>query len=73
MSFLPIVAKNKDIGSPSSIRAAAAQMVFAARLSKEFITPEQVTELEAWTGKGVLDALAKVEVRGAVSSLRFNT
>lgn len=37
--------------SGSTIRAAAAQMVFAARGSGVFITPEQVTELERWTGQ----------------------
>ena len=32
------------------IRAAAAQMIFASRTSQDFITPEQVSELEKWTG-----------------------
>ena len=32
------------------IRVAAAQMIFASRTSQAFITPEQVTELEIWTG-----------------------
>jgi uridine phosphorylase len=32
------------------IRAAAAQMVFASRTSQAFITPDQVSELENWTG-----------------------
>ncbi|EIN14751.1 purine and uridine phosphorylase [Punctularia strigosozonata HHB-11173 SS5] len=44
------------------IRAAAAQMVFAQRLSQDFITPEKVAELEAWAGKGVLDALVAFEI-----------
>lgn len=33
------------------IRAAAVQMVFASRLSQDFITPDQVARLEGWTGK----------------------
>jgi uridine phosphorylase len=32
------------------IRAAAAQMIFASRTSQAFITPDQVSELEKWTG-----------------------
>jgi hypothetical protein len=32
------------------IRAAAAQMIFASRTSQAFITPEQVSDLERWTG-----------------------
>ncbi|KAF8641390.1 hypothetical protein AX16_010009 [Volvariella volvacea WC 439] len=35
----------------SVIRAAAVQMIFANRTSRDFITPEQVAELEHWTGK----------------------
>jgi len=44
------------------IRAAAAQMVFASRLSQDFITPEQVNETEKWTGLGVLAALCAMDV-----------
>jgi uridine phosphorylase len=32
------------------IRAAAAQIIFASRISQAFITPEQVSEAERWTG-----------------------
>jgi uridine phosphorylase len=40
------------LASPNSvIRAAAAQMVFASRTSQDFITPEEVRELENWTGQ----------------------
>jgi len=42
----------------SVIRAAAVHMVFASRTSQDFITPAQVSELETWTGKGVLNALS---------------
>lgn len=39
------------LASPDTvIRAAAAQMVFASRTSQGFITPDQVTEVERWTG-----------------------
>ncbi|KAH7908138.1 purine and uridine phosphorylase [Hygrophoropsis aurantiaca] len=39
------------------IRAAAVQMVFASRSSQDFITPQEVAELEKWSGRGVLEAL----------------
>ena len=48
--------------SRPKIKAAAAQMVFASRLSQDFITPEQVTELENWCARGVLEALAGFEI-----------
>lgn len=35
----------------TTIRAAGAHMVFASRRSRDFITPEQVNEVEAWTGQ----------------------
>ncbi|KAF8897979.1 nucleoside phosphorylase domain-containing protein [Mucidula mucida] len=44
------------------IRAAAAQMIFASRTSQDFITPAQVQETEKWTGKGVLEALIRMEL-----------
>jgi len=37
-------------GKDSVIRAAAVHLVFASRTSQDFITPEEVTELERWTG-----------------------
>lgn len=33
------------------IKAAAVQMVFASRNSRDFITPAEVSDLEQWTGK----------------------
>jgi uridine phosphorylase len=33
------------------IRAAALHMVFASRKSRDFITPQQVQEIERWTGE----------------------
>ncbi|KAF8067045.1 nucleoside phosphorylase domain-containing protein [Lyophyllum atratum] len=51
------------LASPdTTIRAAAAQMVFASRTSQDFITPDQVAELERWTGVGVLNALSGMEI-----------
>lgn len=44
------------------IRAAAAQMVFASRSSQAFITPEQVIEVEEWSGRGVLEALCGFDI-----------
>ncbi len=38
-------------GPDTSIKAAAAQMVFANRSSRDFVTPSEVTELEKWTGQ----------------------
>ncbi|KAK7052559.1 uridine phosphorylase [Favolaschia claudopus] len=53
---------NPLAGHDTVIRAAAAQMVFAARASRDFITPEQVSVLEEWTAKGVLDALVETDI-----------
>ncbi|RDB29910.1 Purine nucleoside phosphorylase DeoD-type [Hypsizygus marmoreus] len=51
-----------QLASPDTvIRAAAAQMVFASRTSQDFITPQHVSELERWTGLGVLNALKNFE------------
>jgi uridine phosphorylase len=38
-------------GRDTIIRAAAAQMVFAARATKDFISPQEVTDAERWTGE----------------------
>ena len=48
-------AVNQDLerplaGKDTVIRAAAVQMVFASRTSQDFITPEEVTNLEHWAG-----------------------
>jgi uridine phosphorylase len=48
------------------IRAAAAQLVFASRTSERFITPREVSELEAWTGRGVLEAVASFQIDSEV-------
>ncbi|RXW23547.1 hypothetical protein EST38_g2316 [Candolleomyces aberdarensis] len=44
------------------IRAAAVHLVFASRTSQDFITPQEVSDLEDWAGLGVLTALAAVEI-----------
>ncbi|KAG6849185.1 hypothetical protein H0H93_010642 [Arthromyces matolae] len=48
----PVLLTNVSrLASPDTvIRAAAVHMVFASRTSQDFITPDQVTELERWTG-----------------------
>lgn len=65
------------LAAPDSIiRAAAAQMVFASRTSQDFITPQEVADLEAWTGRGVLEALSSFEIPSSVRctwSLHFVT
>jgi len=38
-------------GPDTFIKVSAAQMVFASRMSQDFITPEQVSTLEHWTGE----------------------
>lgn len=53
---------DEDISSRPVIRAAAAQMVFASRSSQAFISPEEVNELEKWSGRGVLEALSKFDI-----------
>lgn len=67
-----------DSGSPRQpprIRAAAVQMIFACRRTQSFIEPEQVAELEAWSGLAVLQALSgfKIppEVRDHSTKLSF--
>jgi len=52
----------RTVASPPRIRAAAAQMIFAARLSKGFITPGDVIELEKWSGRGILEALIGINL-----------
>ncbi|KAF9653116.1 purine and uridine phosphorylase [Thelephora ganbajun] len=53
---------NQTAASPPRIRAAAAQMTFAARLSETFITPDEVVELERWSGRGILEALIGINL-----------
>ncbi|PPQ90719.1 hypothetical protein CVT25_005027 [Psilocybe cyanescens] len=53
----------------SVIRAAGIHMVFASRKSQDFITPEQVQEVEDWAGQGVLNALINIDIPKDVSDL----
>ncbi|KDR73232.1 hypothetical protein GALMADRAFT_100855 [Galerina marginata CBS 339.88] len=46
----------------SVIRAAAAHMVFASRKSQDFITPQQVEEVENWTAQGILNGLVNIDI-----------
>ncbi|TIB57238.1 hypothetical protein E3P79_03102 [Wallemia ichthyophaga] len=48
--------------SHGKIRAAAVQMVFAARASRAFISPAQVKQLQTWIGKASLDTLAGFDI-----------
>ena len=51
------------------IRAAAAQIIFAARNSREFIQPEDVVRIEEWCGKSILEALAGFAISLEVNQL----
>lgn len=62
----PSLKPAKDDTLGPRIRAAAVHMVFANRTSQDFITPAQVAELEAWSGRGVLDALRGFEIPSEV-------
>jgi uridine phosphorylase len=42
-------------------------MVFAARESKDFITPDEVERVQVWAGKAVLEALVGYEISAEVS------
>ena len=42
-------------------------MVFASRTSQDFITPEMVAEIEAWSGRAVLEALIGFGIKPDVS------
>ena len=52
------------------IRAAAAQIIFADRHSREFITPEEVELVENWAGRSVLETLAAFPIAPEVISRR---
>lgn len=65
-------ASHSRLRPPPRIRAAAAQMVFASRTSQDFITPEHVATIEAWTGRAVLDALVGLSIDREVSASRFS-
>lgn len=56
-----------SLSEKPEIKAAAVHMVFASRSSQDFITPEQVAGLEAWSGLGVLEALREFPITPEVS------
>jgi hypothetical protein len=45
-------------------------MIFASRLSREFISPDEVIALERWSGKGVLEALIGLSIPADVSNVK---
>ncbi|RIA90257.1 nucleoside phosphorylase domain-containing protein [Glomus cerebriforme] len=45
-----------------SIKAASAAMVFADRITNEFISPEKIEELQKVGGKAILNALVEIEL-----------
>ena len=55
-------APNETAAPATRIRAAAAQMIFASRLSKAFIAPDEVVDLERWSGRGILEALIGIDL-----------
>ncbi|EKM60252.1 uncharacterized protein PHACADRAFT_246117 [Phanerochaete carnosa HHB-10118-sp] len=66
-----VYAASKDgtlLAPPPRIRAAAAHIVFAARESSAFITPAEVEEIENWTGRSILEALARFYIAPEVTS-----
>ncbi|KAH9911571.1 purine and uridine phosphorylase [Epithele typhae] len=58
----PVVIAGGSEEKRPRIRAASAQMVFASRTSRDFITPEDVAAREAWTGRAMLEALVRLEL-----------
>lgn len=56
-------------GGSARIRAAAAQIVFANRTSREFITPKEVEIVEGWTGEAILECLCSFEIPSTVRIL----
>jgi len=53
------------------IRVSAAQIVFAARFSRDFIDPNKVKEREHWAGKAVLETLVKTDLAEDVCVLQL--
>lgn len=56
-----------NVSATPRIRAAAVQMIFANRVTQDFITPEAVKATEAWSGRAVLEALAAFSIPSEVS------
>ncbi|TDL22442.1 purine and uridine phosphorylase [Rickenella mellea] len=58
----PLLTDANQAPRSGRIRAAAVQMIFASRTSQDFITPEHVAELEAWSGRSVLETLCNFPI-----------
>ena len=58
----PTLASTSTRNTHPSIKAAAVHLVFASRTSQDFITPQQVVDLETWAGQRVLAALCAFSV-----------
>ena len=70
----PTLTNTTPLSAKSAIKAAAVHMTFASRTSQEFITPQQVLDLEAWAGRRVLTALCAFHINdtvGTVDHYRF--
>ncbi len=57
---------DKDTSSTTRIRAAAVHMVFANRVTGDFVSPERAESLQKWAGEKVLQALASFTVDESV-------
>ena len=55
------LAQSRHVPTPR-IRAAAAQMIFADRQSRAFISPERTSNLETWIGRAALNALYAINI-----------
>jgi hypothetical protein len=53
----------------SDIKAAAVHMVFASRTSQDFITPQQVVDLESWAGQHILSVLSTFDIHETVRKI----
>jgi uridine phosphorylase len=40
-------------------------MIFASRLTQDFISPETVEEVQQWTGRAVLETLVELKIDDA--------
>lgn len=68
---LPSAAAAEDSSTPARIRAAAVHMVFANRITGDFVTPARAESLQKWAGEKVLQALAEFAVDASVSTTFF--
>lgn len=66
----PHVSQRVEGTARSSMRAASVQMVFASRMSQDFITPEHVSTIEAWCGQAVLEAVRGMDILPDVRARR---